>query len=230
MPDAYCNPSQAVRSDEIGLSKRQCVFNPQTSKYDCDENIPSVKQMVDRMRDKDDQGTADAEHSVVFYTNLGTEHKVSEQWIFGWLKKEGLEDKYYYLRTVINEKWYVAQALHILENMGEPHNIENFSNCYCQALSVAAVHPIAYLFTTKGAKWREDSTWSVVEYPYLTQNPNIKEIWRVDPRPPSIKGISEEEACNHDRPELLWSRERGDKVLEPKWTCPYIYPEGGEFT
>lgn len=60
----------------------------------------------------------------------------------------------------------------------------------------------------------------MVEFPALTRNPNIKEIFRIDPRSPEIKGITPEENCEHDRAELIWSRYRGDAEVPAGWSCP----------
>lgn len=95
-----------------------------------------------------------------------------------------------------------------------------FQRCYCEALATAAIHQTAFLFTTEGVDPAPNSYWTTIEFPSLTANPNIKEIYKVDPRPPEVKGIPPEEACLHDRPVLLWSRHRGDAEIPRTWSCP----------
>lgn len=62
--------------------------------------------------------------------------------------------------------------------------------------------------------------WNAVEYWQLTHNPNIKRIYRVDPRPWDAIGIPEALMCSHSAEEILWDRDRGDKEIEPVQWCP----------
>jgi hypothetical protein len=90
-------------------------------------------------------------------------------------------------------------------------------------MAEAARHPDAYLFIPKGAEWRETSTWERVEYPWLTQNPAIERIWRVDPRPPSELGISEEDYCAAEQQVLMWERGRDEPLSVAEgdaYNCP----------
>lgn len=93
--------------------------------------------------------------------------------------------------------------------------------CYYQALSVAAVNPDAYLLTKKGIDWSPAQIWARVEYAALTQNQNIQRVWRVDPRPPEVKGVTEEENCELEKKELLWERGR-DEELKNDFVCPVL--------
>ena len=88
-----------------------------------------------------------------------------------------------------------------------------------QALATAALNPDAYVFTKKNTKWKDESIWENIEYPWLTRNLRIKRIWRVDPRPPDVKGIKPEEDCEYAKKELLWERGR-DATIKPDFVCP----------
>ena len=102
-----------------------------------------------------------------------------------------------------------------------PRVLKVLEYCYYHSLSAAAVNPEAYLFTKKDEPWLENSIWAAVEYPALTRNPKIQKIWRADPRPPDVKGITAEENCEHEKKELLW--ERGKDAEPPKrWECPVV--------
>lgn len=83
---------------------------------------------------------------------------------------------------------------------------------------MAALNPDVYFFTKKGAHWKETSFWEMIEYPYLTSNTNVQRIWRVDPRPPDVKGVTPEQNCILEKKELLWERGR-DKEIKTPWTC-----------
>lgn len=62
---------------------------------------------------------------------------------------------------------------------------------------------------------------SALEFPYLTQNPNVKRIYRVDPRPPDQGGTS----CGTlDDREIFWDRDRGDPAEASTWNCPVVAP------
>lgn len=106
-----------------------------------------------------------------------------------------------------------------------------FDWCNYQALSSAAVHPVAYLLTRRGAhakdrNWDPNSVWARMEFWALTHNPNIQLIIRADPRPPDELGITEEEWCEHSAPQLLWERDE-DEPEEKTWECLVAYDEEG---
>jgi hypothetical protein len=126
---------------------------------------------------------------------------------------------------------------------GEESPLYLFNHCLYQALGAAAMHQDAYLFAPKGSEpWKWDSVWASIEYPALTQNPNIQTIYQVDPqpvsykrehpdkdpkfRPPPVQPPSEGEpapACGEeklDEPTILWSRARGDLPVLFSWHCP----------
>ncbi|ETN43032.1 uncharacterized protein HMPREF1541_02190, partial [Cyphellophora europaea CBS 101466] len=86
-----------------------------------------------------------------------------------------------------------------------------FDRCFCQVSAAAAVHPTAFIFTAHDLQRNPLTVWPSIEYPALTQNPKVKEIYRVDPRPVEHGG---------GKIELLWSRYRKDDELEITDTCP----------
>jgi hypothetical protein len=108
--------------------------------------------------------------------------------------------------------WLVTKRFDIWQIYGQINPVGFLQNCYYQALGVAALNPDAYLFTKKDTDWKPTSVWAKVEYPALTRNSNIQRIWRVDPRPPDVTGVTPEEACEYDKKELLWERGRDAEV------------------
>lgn len=116
-------------------------------------------------------------------------------------------------------KWIINNAEKYKARWGD-HPRETFDQCSYQALAAAAVAPDAYLFTKKGVPWGAGTMWEQAEYWQLTNNPNVKRIWRVDPRPWDIAGITALEICKHSEAELLWNRDAGDSPLAPRWSCP----------
>lgn len=62
----------------------------------------------------------------------------------------------------------MAQKAFIAKNQKDPkyealwgaNALATFSQCWYQALSVAAVNPDAYIFAPKGAKFKATSVWS----------------------------------------------------------------------
>lgn len=113
-----------------------------------------------------------------------------------------------------------------------PNALETFDYCSYQALSAAALYPIAYVFLPRGATpktptWRPDSVWEHTEFWQLTKNPNVQKILRVDPRPWDVIKITPLEWCRWSEEQMLW--ERGvDPELEPRWQCPVYYDENGD--
>lgn len=110
--------------------------------------------------------------------------------------------------------------------------MRTFDYCSYQALSSAAVNPIAYIFlprgeTPKDRNWRPESAWEQTEFWALTKNPNIQKIIRVDPRPPDVLGISHADWCRWSEEQVLW--ERGvDEEVGPVWQCPVYYDANGD--
>ena len=87
-------------------SKRQCVKNPATGAYApefCDPLLPTLDEIVARIRDTSDGGHATPAHSAVFYSNLaGTakpsleEIRLAGQWVLAWLTQRRSTGKQYY--------------------------------------------------------------------------------------------------------------------------------------
>jgi hypothetical protein len=112
--------------------------------------------------------------------------------------------------------------------------LEIFQLCYYEALSLAAVHPRAYLFTRGDSEPNPTGTWGGLEFPALARNQNVKEIYRVDPRPPELRGETSTSTattssstttsgagCDVPQATLWWSRERGDPVPPQLFVCPW---------
>lgn len=101
--DSPSNTTQA-------LLKRQCSLVPNTGMYACDNMLPTLDQIVARIRDTNDGGLADAEHHAIFYTNLGggsTELATVQRtslWVLGWLHNRRMQTgfKFYWWHEHIN--------------------------------------------------------------------------------------------------------------------------------
>lgn len=202
------------------LQRRQCVKDPATGQWDCDFNLPTMLEIVDRYRDTNDGGGAEAHRPVWFYTNLDldTNNVASIALCRGWMLSNQLDG--YYLMSGISLEWYHEQSDFIWEYRDrfrlaaagqDPQDI--FGICMFEALAISALHPEAYVFTKEAPEtWRIGSMWEVVEFPALTSNPNIQRIYRVDPRPGH---------CNQRR--LIWDRRINPELRTIK-TCPVLQP------
>ena len=86
------------------LIRRQCEWNDKDQGYtDCDFNLPTLEQLVERIHDTDNYGLGDAQHHALFYTNLddpGITQGTSEPWPHGWMKNEKL--KYYWVEDALD--------------------------------------------------------------------------------------------------------------------------------
>lgn len=195
------------------LLRRQCVLDA-TRGWVCDFVMPTVPQIVARFRDTTDGGRATAANVVWFYTNLDLA-TLPETQVLGdclaWLHYRSIAA--YFIADGCSRAWYDAQAEFMADNeqafeLANPEldgapPLTVFAYCYYQAAAEAAVAADAYVFTKDGESWTDHSIWNSVEYPALTRNPNVRRIWRVDPRPT---------ACGV--PALVWSRDRGDPEVE----------------
>ena len=96
-----------------------------------------------------------------------------------------------------------------------------FELCYYEAEAMAAINPDAYVFTRADEPWKEDSIWERVELPALTNNPNIKRIWQVDPRPASMRG-QDPNTCQWYEPVIIWDRNNGGVPWNGGFKCPVV--------
>ena len=76
------------------------------------------------------------------------------------------------------------------------------------------------MFLSQSTNTTAYSVWNALEFPALTRNPTVKEIWRVDPRPPQVRGVDPEK-CEPPRPQLLWSHTRGDARPKQLLKCDW---------
>lgn len=148
------------------FQRRQCKWDDEEDGYyDCDDKLPSLEQLVERMHDTSNYGKADAEHHAVFYTNLGDSATAPGgnpqlAWLHGWLKNENLE--YYWVNDALDKLcMYVPEVgLDLFSSLvlvfvdqeewikKNPEKFEaqwgdkaptTFTHCLFQALSVAAI-------------------------------------------------------------------------------------------
>jgi hypothetical protein len=98
-------------------------------------------------------------------------------------------------------------------------------------MALAAINPDVYLFTNKGEPWGENSAWEQYEYWAITRNPNVKRIWRVDPRDPETDlglDLSPLQCDTYNEAVILWDRNNGGQELPSKMFCPVKYGNEGE--
>ncbi|ETN44804.1 uncharacterized protein HMPREF1541_09679 [Cyphellophora europaea CBS 101466] len=198
------------------LAPRQCVWNAQGKSYDCDKFLPSLKDIVDHLPDGNDAGLADANHHVAFYTGLDENPEAT-----------GL---------LIASGFAAGAPRQILQFSGagtmtaRPEDrYQTFVDCYSQALALAVIKPDVCLFTPRDVRPREDSAWIQYEYWALTRNPNVKRIWKIDPRDASeMDELTDEEKCHFNEPHVLWDRDKGGQTLPPALACHVKYAADGE--
>lgn len=89
------------------LQRRQCEWNAAQSKYVCDDKLPTVDQIIARMRNVNLKGRVTKDRFAVFYTNLDDkkilEEKYAESMPYGWLKS----------RDMLNDFYWVFDALDV---------------------------------------------------------------------------------------------------------------------
>lgn len=91
-------PTTYADGDAKHLLPRQCEWA--NNQWNCDDNLPSVKQIVDRMHTPSQQGLVNAVRSAVFYSELGGFIGGPSKWIMGWLKSAKVE--YYWVLTGVD--------------------------------------------------------------------------------------------------------------------------------
>lgn len=66
----WARPLSGVSNSTSFLQRRQCVTDPQApGNYICDDELPTLADLVARMRDVSQHGQADAQHIAVFVSN-----------------------------------------------------------------------------------------------------------------------------------------------------------------
>lgn len=64
-------PTLPSNDSTLALQRRQCVDDPNNAgNYICDDNLPTLSEIVARMRDASQGGVADSEHMAVFVWQL----------------------------------------------------------------------------------------------------------------------------------------------------------------
>lgn len=64
--------------------------------------MPTVQEIVDRLRDRRNEGLADASHRVVFYTGLNVGARDGAVWWKGWMQHQGWGNSYYWAEEGID--------------------------------------------------------------------------------------------------------------------------------
>ena len=152
------------------LMPRQCVWNSEMARYVCDAFLPSLKEIVDRLRDTDDEGLIDSDHHVAFFTDLNVDMENTGAMIAGWFASRSTNERllqFCWFPDCIERLWMQETKRWIQKHVEEETSPvywghdpeESFLVCYFQALSVATINPDVFLFTPRGQEWREDSAW-----------------------------------------------------------------------
>lgn len=146
------NTGMAINTTVSTLERRQCVWNPVTGQYDCDDNLPTLQQIIIRMQDASDGGQATPENHGFFYTNLL--NKASPQYkedfqrllqqIYVWAHANKIDDNWFVAAFSLNSAWNMAQGNYLKANsaaLAAKYNMPNilkvFEGCYCQAMAYA---------------------------------------------------------------------------------------------
>ena len=188
--------------------------------------IPGVDQCNDRIRAKATAGAPGV--TSLFYTGWGP--KPGFKYMNAWARHHScLLGKVATWNTMVDKVWSIEvqkaieRPLAVLKLPEEERNaasdafLKNLSQGFGE-LSAGD----AYLFVEKGLEsWDPKSAWGSYEYPALTRNPNIRNIYRVDldlgedPKQ-DISSVPDRFGPGNPRgePLLIWSRERGDAPSE----------------
>jgi hypothetical protein len=95
--------------DTEALHRRECDYDAATNQWNCDDNLPTMSQLIDRMRNKPG-GLATPERHAVFYTNLRDPNMGrSESWLLTWLNAKGYQDKYYWWAEALSRDCELVQ-------------------------------------------------------------------------------------------------------------------------
>lgn len=239
-----------ITTIQSSLVRRECtrVLSESPDVFECDNEMPKLSEMISHMLSSDYSGTVTESSAAFFYSNVGVPDSDVEKagtWMMGWLKSQGVEE-YYWVYTaavkckqvwpspksietgsltvigfVVQRQWIISHNEAIIQAINMPKEpMFYFMNCFFEALALAVIHPKVYLFTKDGEEPQPGSTWTVLEFPALTRNQNVKEIYRVDARPPEVRGVDPAD-CDPPTAKLMWSRERGDPVASAGWVCPW---------
>jgi hypothetical protein len=218
------------------LRRRQCVWNTTKNDYGCNLYMPTIHQLVARMRDPSYPWSAQPGALTFFYTNLVPLEKMMDHdyrtQLFGrlisWLRAQGLDDFIFKENALSSEpgSWFRTQMDWIRGGPdmfsfaarygGTDSAVELVYNCYLQAIALATQNPDVILFTRHDSEPREDSYWNLIEFWPMTRTGGIVErILRVD-----IRRI-----CRDNPIQTLWDRSR-DPPRPPQWRCPLTEDDG----
>jgi hypothetical protein len=162
---------------------------------------------------------ATPENPVMFYTSFPKEVTPTQALVFGrlWIKKVVMKNSAS-LTDVTDGEWRIEQGQWLLDNpqmwLNSDYDlsVDIEAKCWVQALGTACQTPSAYLMTPDNVPdWDLESWWAQIEYPALTQNPNVQAIYRVDPRPTCEK---------FNAPTKIWARP-ADSAVSMAWSCPW---------
>jgi hypothetical protein len=116
---ASCIPSSSNQSHE--LVPRQCVWVEEVGGWKCNEYLPTLAQIIHRLRDTANGGNVTPEKPTFFYTGLWvgvqnpTQAVVQEamSWCIGWLANNGHKE-YVFNMNALNSQWLRATRDFIL--------------------------------------------------------------------------------------------------------------------
>ena len=102
-------PAGQARNISSGLQRRGCEWHDDVQKYICDNKLPTVAEIVAKMRDEDEEGLADEDHRAVFYSNLRDPNLNSNtpmyalSWMLTWIRARGWGNGYYWALNVLTD-------------------------------------------------------------------------------------------------------------------------------
>lgn len=155
------------RTDVNKIFRRQCIWSEAKDDWVCDYWLPSLSQIIDRMRDDASGGLADVDHSIVFYTGLNIPQDEMCSVIEHWASAQKLT--YYWYETCQSWAWLERQERWVdtkdFADRVTPHGlfgdwpIDTWMSCQFQALALAAISPDVYLLMNAGERWADESSW-----------------------------------------------------------------------
>ncbi|KAF2850611.1 hypothetical protein T440DRAFT_479296 [Plenodomus tracheiphilus IPT5] len=163
-----------------------------TAGWTCDGNIPSVEEIVEQIQLKGDLGTKIS----AFYTELHGVRALdtSKTWMNQHTDLIPCTPGYVMFDEIVDNTWYLA-VVGALVRANDGARIDRFQK-YLSQLMAEKTKGTAWIFApveSDFANPNEDSTWAHWEFPALTQNPDVTEVIRTDPRdfqdPPSLTTI-----------------------------------------
>jgi hypothetical protein len=163
--------------------------------FGCDDQYPTYAEIVQHVRD---HGVVETPSIPLFYSLWGdvTNHMIATSLVF--LKYWVRVPNPAHYADAVDALWYNAQEDHIRNVLRQPM----YPMAVCISQAIAELNQADRAYVTLGPEGDFDTTtvWFKTEFPALTQNPHVKNIYRLD-------------TTNMDRVcvETIWTRDVDDE-------------------